>query len=514
MTRRPGVSIVASPVLVGAVTILVSCIAVVLAVNANQGLPFVPTYDVSAELDGGQNLVVGNEVRMGGFRVGQVDKLVPKVDEKTGASIARIDMKLDKKVEPLPRDTKVLVRPRSALGLKYVELTLGRSSQSYRPGETIPLANSTRPIEIDEFFSTFDDDFRNNQRTALQGFGTALAGRGRSINLTIEALVPFVTHLEPVMRNLSAPGTRLGEFFKQAGRTSKQIAPVATTYAALFGNMATTFEALGRSPDRLAATIRNSPPTLDAGIRSFPVQRPFLGDARTLFHKLRPVAFEFERSLPGVADALHAGRPVQRAAPKLYRNTGEVFDALDELAENPNTLLALKDLTTTVKVGAPLVTYVAPYQTVCNYFDYFFTVLGEHVSEPVRGGTTQRVLAKSDTSNPQDNKLGGVEGDRPVDVARSDDPQDVEAESGDDLQALHRQYYGPAIDAQGNADCQIGQTGYLDRLITNSRYPPSDDVHPVGVAGEGGGSHVVLDPDQPGLRGPTYKGVPNLKDVP
>jgi virulence factor Mce-like protein len=513
MTRRPGVSIVASPVLVGAVTILVSCIAVLLAVNANQGLPFVPTYDVQAELDGGQNLVAGNEVRVGGFRIGQVEKLEPRVDRETGASIAVINMKLDKKIEPLPRDTKVVVRPRSALGLKYVELTLGTSSASYRPGETIPLENSKRPIEIDEFFSTFDDEFRDNQRTALQGFGTALAGRGQSINRAIEALVPFVTHLEPVMRNLSDPDTELDEFFKQAGRTSAQIAPVATTYAALFGNMATTFEALGRSPDRLAAMIRKTPPTLDAGIRSFPVQRPFLADARVLFRKLQPVALEFERSLPAVTDALEVGQPVQRAAPTLYRNTGKVFDALDELAENPNTLLALKDLTTTVQVAAPLLTYVAPFQTVCNYPTYFFTFLGEHVSEPVRGGTTQRVLAKSDTSNPQDNKLGGVEGDRPVDIA-ANKPKNAEQPNGDVLQALHRQYYEPAIDAQGNADCQEGQKGYLNRQITNSRYPPSNDVPTTGADSAGGGSHVVLDPDQPGLRGPTFKGVKNLEDVP
>jgi hypothetical protein len=30
----------------------------------------------------------------------------------------------------------------------------------------------------------------------------------------------------------------------------------------------------------------------------------------------------------------------------------------------------------------------------------------------------------------------------------------------------------------------------------------------------GGGSHVVATSDLPGLAGPTYKGVPNLKDVP
>ena len=51
MTRRRGTaSLVASPVLVGAVTVLISIIAVFIAYNANKGLPFVPTYDLKAQL--------------------------------------------------------------------------------------------------------------------------------------------------------------------------------------------------------------------------------------------------------------------------------------------------------------------------------------------------------------------------------------------------------------------------------------------------------------------------------
>ena len=57
MTRGRGTaSIVASPVLVGAVTTLVVIVSVFLAYNANQGLPFVPTYDVKAQLPGGQRM--------------------------------------------------------------------------------------------------------------------------------------------------------------------------------------------------------------------------------------------------------------------------------------------------------------------------------------------------------------------------------------------------------------------------------------------------------------------------
>src|SRR4051812_27462475 len=93
-------SVVATPVLIGSVTLLVAIVAVFLAYNANSGLPFVPTFNISAELEGGQNLLKNNDVRIGGFRVGAVDDIRPKVDPKTGKTIAVIDMKLEKRIEP------------------------------------------------------------------------------------------------------------------------------------------------------------------------------------------------------------------------------------------------------------------------------------------------------------------------------------------------------------------------------------------------------------------------------
>ena len=67
--RNTNASIVANPVLVGAVTTLVVLVAVFLAYNANNGLPFVPTRQYKVQLENGANLVRGNEVRAGGFRV-------------------------------------------------------------------------------------------------------------------------------------------------------------------------------------------------------------------------------------------------------------------------------------------------------------------------------------------------------------------------------------------------------------------------------------------------------------
>jgi virulence factor Mce-like protein len=510
MTRRPAASLVASPVLVGAVAVLVTCIAVLIAVQANSGLPFVPTYDVKAEIPGGSNLVVGNEVRIGGFRVGAVDRIEPAVSETAdGRAVAVIHMKLDKRHAPIPADTELAIRPRSALGLKYIELTPGNAARMLRPGETLALAQSTKPIELDEFFSTFDDDMREDQRTAIDGYGTALAGRGLSINQAIEDFVPFMRRLEPVMRNLSDDRTELRNLFPELREFAGQVAPVADTYAALFGNMAGTFEALSRHEDALRGAIERAPDTLEAGIDSFPVQRPLLRDSGTLAAKLEPVAEEMERSLPVVADAFETGAPVLEKAPPFYERTEDVFHAVDRLTENPNTLLALQDLDRTLEVAAPLVEHVAPYQTVCNYWVYYWTGIGEHVSEPVRGGTVQRTNLKSDNRT-QDNRLSSSEAEVPVDVPAGEDPHDAKGPTGDPLQALHGGAYAPAIDAQGNADCVVGQRGYLEGpMAPGGRYGPN----------ENGGQHLVWGPfDLPGLTGGTYKarelGIDNLEDVP
>src|SRR5919199_2110980 len=72
---RPIQALAASPVMVGAVTTLITIVAVFLAYNANNGLPFVPTYRVSVVVPNGSRLVRNNEVRIGGTRVGIVESL-------------------------------------------------------------------------------------------------------------------------------------------------------------------------------------------------------------------------------------------------------------------------------------------------------------------------------------------------------------------------------------------------------------------------------------------------------
>jgi virulence factor Mce-like protein len=526
---KTSAAVIASPVLVGAVTVLIVIVGVYLAYNANKGLPFVPTYDLNAEIPNGQKLIEGNEVRLGGFLVGTVNKMQPKTIFVNGKpkTIAVVDMKLNKDVQPLGVDTRIAVRPRSALGLKYLDIVPGKSKKTWQQGDTIPLRQAqAQAVEYEDVFSTFDAKTRDNSRTALKGFGDAFAGRGPSINQAIAAFNPFFTHLTPVMKTLSDPNTKLENFFKNINQASEQVVPVAKVQAALFGKMAKTFDAFSACPKCLQDTIAKSPPTLAVGAASFHFQRPFLFEFTKLSKELRPTVATLHDKLGTINSALETGTPVLRRTPEMNRLTGKVFKALDDLAENPVTLMALKDLHLTFAVLRPLAEYVAPYNTVCANGTAWFTNLADHISEDVTGGTSEVVLMRTGTSF-QDNAFNQNESNRPADVPANVDPQKFVDPQGNHYQVLHSSSVpGPAVDAQGNADCDAGQTGYADGPYApaGGKYAPAplDDPSNPAVFKEwektkGGGSHVTYHAI-PVLRGGSYVarrlGIDNVRDVP
>ncbi|MET0552493.1 MAG: MlaD family protein [Vicinamibacteria bacterium] len=491
-------------------TILIAIVAVFISYQANNGLPFVPTYQLKAEMPNGAKLVKGNEVRAGGFRVGIVKNITTerKTVHGTERAIAVLDLSLDKKIQPLSVDTTMSVRPRSALGLKYVELIPGHSKRTYADGDTVPLAQATpNAPELEDVLSTFAPRTRDDARKSLEGFGDSIAGRGEAINTTIRELEPFTRYLLPVMRNLSSRKTELKGFLPGLDAAAAQVAPVAQVQVEWLSNMATTFAAISRDPEALRETISESPATLTAATESFRVQTPFLARVAAVSRDLQPATALLPTTLPLINDALQAGVPAFRETPALGQDLEDLFRAAEDLGNNPNTLLALKDLRTAVHVTKPALQFVAPFQTVCNDFVYFFNPLGTHQSAVVPGGTSERILAKL-VDTQQENSLGTTESKRPVDVPSDQDPQAEPAK-----QALHTQYGGPAVDGHGRADCQAGQTGYPNRLVSNPRYPPDNSAG--GFIG--GGSHVVVDPNTPGLAGGTYKsrqlGIKSLKDV-
>lgn len=478
MRRRPAASIVANPVLIGAVTTLVVIVAVFLAYNANSGLPFVPTHDYKVIAPNGLNLVSGNEVRTGGYRIGLVSDLKP-VRVRGGKVGAELTLKLDESTGRLPIDSTFVIRPRSVLGLKYLDVHLGTSTHMAPDGYTFPVGQfSTREVDLDQFFNMFDLPTRNGARDALTGFGDALAGRGQSLNETIHELPRLLRHLEPVARNLASDRTQLASFFRSLGRAAGAVAPVARQQALIFTYGATTFGAIAHDPEALKATISKAPSTLAVGTRSLKAQRPFLRHFAGLSRDLRKTAAVLPSTLPPISDAIETGTPVLRSSTKLNTRLEGALGALNNLVSDPETLIALRATSATVATLNPQLRFLGPYVTVCNQWNFFWTLLSEHLSEFDSTGTSQRALLNF--AAPQQNSVGAEPAITPA------NGQGVLP--GQTPQYLHAQPYGAAVNDDGTADCEIGQRGYAYQVneIGDQSY------------------HIAIDPHTPGSQGPNY----------
>ena len=379
--------------MVGAVTTLIVIVAVFLAYNANNGLPFVPTYDLKANLPNGAQLVKGFEVRIGGARVGQVSKIEPR-RRADGSTYAQITMKLDKEIEPLKANTTLLVRPRSAIGLKYVELSPGRGEKDLDSGAVIPVKQA-RPavVELDDLFNMFDDKARVGSRNSLNGYGGGLAGRGGDLNRAIVALGPLLRDLEPVAANLAARETRLGRLFRALGKAASEAAPVAETQAQLFVNLDTTFTALASiARPYLQESISEGPPSEELAIREFPFQGKFLANNAAFFRELRPGVATLPHSAPILADAFETGtRTLPKTIP-MNAQLADVFESLADFSEDPLVRTGVQQLTRLSSSLKPTLAFLAPVQTTCNYATLFFRNAASVLSDGDSNGTWQRFI--------------------------------------------------------------------------------------------------------------------------
>ena len=331
---RPGAptsALASSPTLVGAVTVLITVVAIFLSYNANQGLPFVPVYRVSVDIPNAGRLIESNEVRIGGNRVGVVESLTPTSDGGDKA-VARVTLKLNKSAQPIPEDSIFHVRYLSTFGLKYVEIVRGTGPPAPEgfvfdgsdDGESCELPVEPEGFyeripasarngcfedqaEFDDLVNGIDADAREDTREVLTELGSGVAGRGSGVNAAVEVAPDLLEDLGPIARTLSARTTRLDRFIRALERTATATAPVSENLADSFGSAAIAFEAISRDPAAVQATISNAVPLLTDGPARLARARALLGDTAELARRLGPGARDLVPTLPILNDALEVG---------------------------------------------------------------------------------------------------------------------------------------------------------------------------------------------------------------
>jgi ABC-type transporter Mla subunit MlaD len=400
--------------------VLVTIVAVVLAYNASNGLPFVPQYDLHIQASDASELTFGTNAYMGGSLVGTIASVTP-ARTASGQAIALINVRLNESIKPLPVNSTFTVRLKGAIGLKYLQVTPGNSKRGFPSGATVPLSQFGNDVDFDQVLDMFTPPTRTGVQNTTIGFGEALAGRGGDLNAAIGAFVPLFDDLGPVMENLSASHTDLAGFFHGLESYSAALAPVAQTQATLFGNLDTTFRALASvAVPAFQDTISDTPPLFESTISGGPVIEPFLTDTAALLHEFRPGTATLIQSAPVLVEAFADGIRNLPGTAALDRRTVTLSKGVARYGQNPTVQGGLDRFALTLASLRSALAFLTPVQSSCNYVTLFLrntsSLLSEHVSQ---GGLLRFVQIAIDdlpgresgpSSQPYTGKVQGASG--------------------------------------------------------------------------------------------------------
>lgn len=330
----------------GVATIVIAIAVFITFYAFNGGLPFIGHYTLYAVVRNSVNVRPESPVRIAGIDVGSVTGTSPD-----GAD-TKIAFTMQSNGLPVHRNATITIRDRLFLeGSYYLELDPGTpESPVVHSGFTIEPQNTASPVQFYQLLSTFTQPVRTSLEDALttfnQGFspgpGQSLSDSGAgALKRAIPLLTPVLRQFAQVSEALTSRPGDLSRLIDSASRVTGTLAGQSTQLDELvlgLDRASTALNsddgALGRTISGIDATLRATPPALDAVQRS-------LGPVEQLSLALTPslqVAPPLVSSITRAVDAFAAViTPAKRGPlitalhttfttfPKLLTQLGSVF---------------------------------------------------------------------------------------------------------------------------------------------------------------------------------------------
>jgi virulence factor Mce-like protein len=353
--------------LLGILVALVAAVATVVSITAINGLPFSNPYRVDAIVPASGPIVrPGDEVRVGGRRVGEVREVEPAPDGRM------IEMDLTEgEVGP---DATATVRLRGLAGAVFIELDPGDTAEAAPSGSTIPRARTASGVQLTDVISTFDGRTRAALRHAATGYGAGIAGRGPELNSMLADLPPTLESGERLARALVSEPGRLAALVGDAGTVAGALGADRGALAGLITGARETLEATAAEASSLGAAIDATPGAEQALADLTPEAVPLLDDLNSASRALTPAALELERALPSVnsllarESELDSLASLAAAAVPVLDAAGPVIDGIEPAG------LTLSPL---IEAGEPLAVYASRYPEEIIGGPYGFTTWGK-----------------------------------------------------------------------------------------------------------------------------------------
>lgn len=349
--QAPGVGRIAAMV-----AFALSCVGMTIFLWMTFGgpMPLTPeSYRFSAAIPEAPTLAVEADVRIAGVDVGKVKK--KELDR--GAARTLVEVELEPRYAPIPRDTRVVLRQKTLLGENYLELIPGRrSAPMLADGGRLPDAQVEETTELDEIFSAFDRPTQRALATIARESARGLrGGRSRDLNDALGNLAGMATDGEALLRVLNREDVSLRRLVRNGGTVFGALNERRGAMRELVVNADATLAALASQDDSLAQTVQVLPTFLDEARttvarleRSALAAAPLIRDLKPVADDLRPTVRDLGdlapnleltfRRLNPLIDASRRGVP---ALERTARGARPVVEAVHPFAQEFNPIVSM-----------------------------------------------------------------------------------------------------------------------------------------------------------------------------
>ncbi len=300
------------------------------------------SYRVKAVFDSAGQLVVGNQVRVGGGPVGTIRDI-----ELSNSSDAVVTMEIDENLAPLHEGTTATIRATSLSGIanRYVSLSPGpNDANEIDDGGEIGADSTNAPVDIDAVFNALDTETREGLRNFIRGSGTQYDGKGEEAGESIKYFAPFLSSTTALTSELALDQAVLERFLRDGATTVSAIAERSAELEALVGNTNSAFRAIGDENVALGRALELLPGTLRKANTTFVNLRATLDDLDVLVEESKPATRDLAPFLRALQPLVAEARPTVADLRTLLKKPGPGNDLTDLTASQPR----LAQLTSTV----------------------------------------------------------------------------------------------------------------------------------------------------------------------
>jgi phospholipid/cholesterol/gamma-HCH transport system substrate-binding protein len=343
-------------------------------------------YEIKIPFDEATTLAEQSDVRISGVNVGKVQSIALAPNGKQ--ALATVD--IDNKYAPLPESTRALLRTKTLLGETYIELTPGsRDGPQMADGGTLPEANLTQSVQLDEIFRTFDPETRAAFQAWMQEAAVAINGQGQALSYGIGQLEPTFTEFDKLFRTLDTQRLAVAQLFRNG----------ATTFRALRGREG-ELASLIQSSNAVFKTTAARDQDIEALFRAFPT---FLDESKLTLERLKTFSLNTDPLMRQLVPAAEQLSPTLVAFGKLAPEAKGFFEGLTTvIAEAPTGFPALRKLFR--DNFPPLLRAADPF---IRNFNPIFTGLGlyKHEVTSFFGNLTSTLVAELTVENERGQNL-------------------------------------------------------------------------------------------------------------